>query len=330
MNNLKHNIRYEIDFIKYTKLIRYMIFAIVIVFVLNINTLNKTFNVLNKTFQSTVKEVEKNGDDVEKLLNDDFYVREVIQEDGSILLQIDNIVRYDYEQLKLQYDKMQPTNIFFEVLKNSTLIFLPIIAGLFAIYISTYEFSSNTLKTRILNGTTETVFLSKVLSTVIVFTIVFVLSAIIGLFISVVWSSIVNLGIDISFILPKQSLFNIVINTFKALLIAYLISIVFLVIGFGLGIISSRFSVALGIFLLYHLVVPNLGKYDIKNLIMNLYYLVFNPEIGVSIINFSELNIPTVGSLITITVLLFLITGFIKFREMSKYTVWNKTVNLYC
>ena len=318
MRKLKDNIRYELNYMTATKIPVFILLSILSIFIMTQFNIVNTLNHLNRTFESSVSHAKQNGDDIQQLLEEDYYSKDVLQDNGMVNTTIENVVRYDYESVKTYYQKIQGGNGFIEILSNTSLVFLPIIASIFAIYIATYDFSANTLKTRMLSGDFKLVYMSKLIGVIVVFTSMFVLSLVIGYGIAYGWSTMTQNDRSLFFKdIPYQSV--AFIDVFLASMVTYGIALASLLIAFGFGLMCKKGSVAILIFLVYHLVIPSLGKYDFKNIILNIHASMFG--VNVQSVSHTQLSLTMTTTLLLSIVSLFLVCGYLRFYKMSKYTV---------
>lgn len=319
METFKKNLSKEFCYIKFNKIVIFLVAILCLVFAINEYNEIVNFKTLSRTFERTVEEVERNGDNLNELLNEAVSTTEEVQENGNIILQVDNIVRYDYEQLKAQFVLMQPSENFANVLKNSTLVYLPLIAGLIGIYFSSYDLTRNTLKTRLLDGSPQTLFFTKLVVSFFTFFVSYVVSLLFLILISFFWTPNV--------ISAYKSLFNSIIYEvdiyaiFGAILGSLFISWFTLVLTYSIGYLIKKNSISIVIFCTYHLLVPNLGKLDFKNFILNFYLLSYKDSSVVLLPRFVKLNSIMTVSLLLFTISVFLLISFIRFNRMSKYSL---------
>lgn len=317
MINLLTNLKYEYNFIRFSKIHWILIITIIGVFLINHNNEINDLNSLNQIYQSTIQEATANGENVDELLEKEYTMNEIVHEDGTIIHEIENIIRYDYEKLHEQINAVHPNNLIIALLSNTALVFLPIIAGVLGIFIAVYDFINSTLKTRSLVGNEKNVYFSKLIMTILSFTVAFFIGLFISVMISRIWSSIAlnsfsNLGVIEQ--TPMKEILSAIVVTFS-------ISIFFLIVAFNLGVILKRMSLALVIFLIYHLIIPNLGKLDIKNLIFNLYNFSFAFDLSFNTATYISISLTLTIVILLLITIFSIVAGYSRLFYMSKYTI---------
>ncbi len=197
MKKLLNSIRYDIKLNIYNKSICFlMLLAVLIFLVVNYNMLEKFKGNLS-LYNHTYAEMLENGENIEILLKQEVNVTEETTDDGAVLQYIDNPLRYDHDNLIKSLTCISKTNIFVGLTENATLVFLGLLFGIYMIFLVTYEFSEQTIKTRLLIDAPTRVLLSKLLSGIFVVTLVFFSSLLISGGISYVWASCTLNAVDI-------------------------------------------------------------------------------------------------------------------------------------
>lgn len=316
MKAYKKNFLIELKYAHYMKIPIILTLALMSVYCLGLFNQYQKYNQLNEIFERTSKEIISNGENIEDLLKGDYVIEEQDVGNGNSIVHIDNALKYDYEQLKNHHEKIQPGKITVEILKDTSLVFFPIISCILAIYIATYNFSDDTLKSRMQNGTSLNIFISKLLSFVTLFTIAFIASAMIatvsGFFTSTYFLNnsmgpFKNISYNMDYII-----------LIRTLSISYEISIYYAFIFYGISFIVKNFSLVSLLFLMSHLMIPNLGKYDIKNLFINIYSLKGNIAIP---IKYTPMIMGETYLLISLITLSILGIAYYVFKRTGKYKV---------
>lgn len=276
MKKLFNSIKYDLKLNLYNKSIVILtLLTLLTLLIVNYNMLEK-FNSYLKLYNYTVAEMQENGEDIEELMNQEVNVYEEVTEDGAIQQYIDNPLKYDYDNLKNSLTYISGINIIVGLLENSTLVFLGLIGGLYMIYFITYEFSEKTIKTRLLIDNPIRLLLSKIITGILIITVVYFSSLLISGCISCGWSKYVIHSSNIDMEPIKFGLGKIV----SCVMTSYLITLMFSMLGCAIGLLLRKMSLSILFFLVLHLIVPSMGKYDYKNLILSVFSNSFELDMG--------------------------------------------------
>lgn len=270
------SVKYELKLNWYNKSVFVFFTLMLLIFLLNFWNLINAFKGNSALYQHTYEEMKNSGENVEELLQQDAHIFEEQVEGGGLQQFIDNPLRYDYDNMVASFSDIQGRRIIVKLLEKTTLIFLGLLVGIYMIYISTYENSEKTLKTRLLLDHPLRVVMSKFCSGLIIITGVFCAALCLSWLISLVWSAYVIQPVKLNATASKLG----VQETLHSVLISYLIVIVFAAIGFAIGLLFRKMSVGMLLFLLLHLLLPSMGKYDYKNLLMTIFKQGFELDIG--------------------------------------------------
>ncbi|MFC4651672.1 ABC transporter permease subunit [Lactococcus nasutitermitis] len=182
---------------------------------------------------------------------------------------VDNVARYSYENLVIADSQLTVMGFPKYILKYYGLIFLPLIMGLFGISVATYDYKYDTYKRRLNNYTWKEILLGKyvVLLLTIIASYLFIslLSVVVGLFLA---------KFSVPFDVPQYGNFHAEMS-FSSFAVVFsilcFIGLMVALVWFTLAINIKNTVVCVIAFLVYDLIVPNLGKYDYKNVVMTLY-----------------------------------------------------------
>ena len=236
---------------------------IVILSVFNLFTLNKSISNQYNIYTQTLNNYKDNGLDINKALSTDYKINT-----KNNIEEIDNILRYDFDEVSKAIESINPVNSVDSNLSYLTFVFLPIIWGVYGAIVGSYDFKYKTLKVRSILSKNKNILLSKQLSITIVIILNTIISVLIFSILSfVLYNSILSNNILKEFV--TFSRLNIV-DSILQILFSIIISIIFSNIGLVLGMVSKNGLIASLTICLYNLLIPNLGIYDLKNLIMNL------------------------------------------------------------
>lgn len=314
MKKQSNNILYEIKLNFLNKSIFIVFFLSIAFLILNfhnsIEEYKASVNIYHDTFESAVEA----GEDVNELLNQDYQIIEEQSNSGGITQYIDNTLKYDYDTMYQNYSAIYWKNCVFTILKKSTLVFLGLLFSLYMVVISTYEFSTNTLKLHMLGCSLKKLIISKLQAGLIIISGIFFSSTFISWIISSIWSIIylknVNNNLSPKIYSPQQQ--------FKSILITYIILLLFGLISFATGILVHNMATTVGIILLTHLLIPSLGKYDYKNLILTLYNQAYPLDISIKANYLSGLDPINAFFILLIYSILIFILAYIRFFKQWK------------
>lgn len=312
MKKLLDSIKFDIKLNFYNKSIFVVFFLMILSFlIVNYNMLGK-FKTDLEMYARTYEEMEACGENIDELLSQEANVMEEITSKDTVQQLIDNPLRYDYDNLINSYTYIKGANIIVGLLENSTLIFIGLLAGIYMIYLITYEFSEKTIKTRLLMDKPIRLLLSKLLSGILIFTVIYFLALLISWCISFVWSEYTLSSIDVDIEYIKFGFDKVMMSVF----ISYLISFLFLIMGFAIGLLLRKMSLSILTFLVLHLIAPSVGKYDYKNLILTIFSSGFELDMGKRM-NFIE-GVGFIPSLLIFMVYVFIIIGISIFIYILK------------
>ncbi|MEG0051564.1 MAG: hypothetical protein RR712_05230 [Terrisporobacter sp.] len=312
MKKILAELKKELFYQWFSNMIIVSLSVIIALSVFNIFTLNKSvFNQYN-IYTQTLKHYKDNGLDINKDLSTDYKINT-----ENNIEEIDNILRYDFDAVSNSIEDLNPINSVNSNLSYLTFVFLPIIWGIYGAIVGSYDFKYKTLKIRSILSKNKNILLSKQLSITIVIIVNTIISVLIFSMLSfVLYSSILSNNILKEFI--TFSRLNIV-NSILQILFSIITSIIFSNIGLVIGMISKNALIASLTICLYNLLIPNLGVYDFKNLIMNLggKIYTFNESFQLSLYYPIDNNFIYI---IFIFIFTFILTLFCKwFKKTSKF-----------
>lgn len=314
MKTLLDNVKYDIKLMLLTKSFFVLTIVMICIFMLaQYNQINK-LNASVEQYIISYNEVVSDGENPEEMLKAEYSVEEKIDSKGGVYQYINNILRYDFENMKSIRADMEGINIVVLLLKNTILVFLSICVSIYMIYISCFEVYEKTLKTRLLMGSFNIIALSKFITGIILVTIAFLVSLISSSVISYIWIMFAMQNYPINYVADGISVGKLV----SVMFISYIVVLLYSLFGYALGMIIRKISIVISVFLILHLIVPSFGKYDYKNLMLTLYDYVFGDvrKIGVHFI--SGVNIVVAIVILLFYGIILLSLGQIKYRFDKK------------
>lgn len=263
MKKILVELKKELYYQWFSKMIITSLIVIIILSILNIFSLNNSITNKYNLYTQTLKFYKEDGLDIEKALSEDYEVKS----NGNIE-EVDNVLKYDHDAVSNSIESIDPINTINSSLSFLTVAFLPIIWGVYGAIVGSYDFKYKTLKVRSVLSKNKNILLSKHLSISIVIVINTLISLLVFYILSLIlYNSTLHNNTFKEFI--TLSKFNIG-NNILQILFSITVSIIFSNIGLIIGMVSKNSLMASLIICLYNLLIPNLGAYDIKNLIMNL------------------------------------------------------------
>jgi hypothetical protein len=315
-------IRNEILYLLYSKKI--FIFLIILFVALTICNCNEV-NLLQhsyKEYLSVENYYIKQGDkNIQKYLNKDLNITHQ-ESNGATITNVDNPLKYNFMLVGGYFKTLKPNNMTISLLELLTFFLGPFIFGLFGVLLATYDFKYKTIKLKSLQQSWSKNVLTKLLisivctATLIIF--LFAISQLVSNFIYIYANTII----------PNSKQFTISDQNIRAnriaieLLISIFICSMFSIIGFTLGLIFKSSTAPIIILAVYNFALPNLGKYDLKNLLSIIGHKYFEFDSNV----FSLFTPVNINSIIAITILiafylLLICINIVVSKNQSKYIV---------
>lgn len=158
------------------------------------------FNAINKfkdykgMYISSLNEAKVNGENVNKLLNEPLEIEVTNDRNGAERISVKNALKYDYKIFEEAYLGLLGENIPSNLLKNTTLIYLAIVWGVYMAYTITQEASFGTLKYRSLFGDSKRILESKFILGIGNLTVATLISLIVASITAVLWANAIKDG----------------------------------------------------------------------------------------------------------------------------------------
>ena len=226
-------------------------------------------NLIN--FEIHLEEATKNKEDIHQLLGGNF--------SGSFnnnVEQIDNPLKYYYLAYQSSLVAMNVKNGINQLLSSSYFIIFPFIAGIYGIVAANSDIKYHATKIRLSLDAQWKLNLNKILASFL--SIFFFLLASIGVFLLLQYLSIF-------FIKPEPSLnidgtlLNQISYLNKApvqLLLIIIVALMNFIVCFYLTVVTRNTFFSIFLLGIYNLILPPLGKYDLKNILLTIYPSIFN------------------------------------------------------
>ncbi|MDR0199444.1 MAG: hypothetical protein LBI43_02580 [Streptococcaceae bacterium] len=180
---------------------------------------------------------------------------------------ISNSARYDLEEvIKADY---QLTLFGFPqyVFKAYGLTLFYLMTGLLGIFLASYDYKYKTFKRRLESGTWKSIIASKFLSLTTLTLFIFMLTTVVAMLVGGVLSIILKINPDYPNLVVAPSFMDVV----------HLAGIVWMITLFpslaclAVTLAFKKSNVIIICFLVYHIMIPNLGKFDYTNSVLNIF-----------------------------------------------------------
>jgi hypothetical protein len=317
-NDMLNNMKREMKYLYFSKILLITLIATIAFSGWNLFLQMKQTQDQYDLYLRTEAEFKKDGIDIEEALRTPANV-EMQQSSGSQVAQIDNVLRYDYDNLAYSLYLMNPNHVVSQTLEWMTFMFFPFIFAMFGIYLATYDRKFRTIKIRAVQTGWKTNLLSKQLSMYISSTLIVSISLLTSYIIGMILYQFVVQDIPANEFkleaIPESH--NIFLQYFLSLFICFIFS----TLGFYLGTVLKGFMAPTLIFVVYNFIIPILGKFDIRNMLAVLGHKVFDFKGRVQLFIPTEMSLSVVFiSLVVLVVLSTAITYFVS-EKQTKYVI---------
>ncbi|MGG4013043.1 ABC transporter permease [Bacillus smithii] len=270
-------------------------------------------------FLRTIKEYKELGIDINEALNTPVDIEKSETGNEGKAEVVSNILRFDYDNVALSLNNMQPERIVTHTLEWLTFLFFPFIFTVYGIYIATYDTKYKTIKVKAVKKNWNQILLSKQLSIYMISTCIIAVVLILNYIVGTILYNHISQKIPVEEFqlssLPEDN--NVVLQVLLSLFICFFFS----TLGFYLGILFKGFIAPTIIFLVYNFIVPVLTKFDLRNMVSILGHEVFDFHSSFKL--FEPIQMPTHLALISLIVFLILssIISYLIAKKQSKFVV---------
>ncbi|MBC2149789.1 hypothetical protein [Listeria booriae] len=225
------------------------------------------------TLTRDLEEIQKNDSslNLEYFLNQDANI--TYNADGG--LQVDNYIKYDFSKMVSHYNALQPLNTFNQFFTSIAFVFFQLMIGIYGIFLAYTNIKYSTDKFVIMQYGKASYFLGQLLAGML--TIVVILMQIIIFAPIIQW--IVNFFVTannpyLSYLSSSQVLFMDKLP--MELLTMFAIGSIYVIGMYCFTTLVKNQTVPLLVIFIYVLILPKLGTYDFKNVILYSIQKVFN------------------------------------------------------
>lgn len=266
-------------------------------------------------YVKTESEYKELGIDIKKALTMPVNIEEgeLAGAEGEV---VENVLKYDYEQFIHSLHLMEPTQTISTTLEWMGFIFYPLVFGLYAIYLSTYDVKYKTMKIKAVRYQWNDVLFSKQLSLYVIILLLIPILSLISYIASHILYSAISNDISVQLFTYKASNEHSILLQFMFVICT---SWLFSTLVFYLGSLCRSFILSGIKYMIYFLLIPNLGVFDLKNMIANLALHLFSFEGNYQLFVPIPVNIITI--LISISLLFYLssLMTYTIVKRQSKY-----------
>ncbi|KAB3537734.1 hypothetical protein F8154_02690 [Alkaliphilus pronyensis] len=261
----------------------------------------------------TLMSFEGNETAIEKALAGEFHV----EKQGNIT-HVKNPLLYHKVMTERYMYTASPEYMHLQLLESS-IVFNPIVFGLLGLIFATYDKKFKTIKIKTVRISKKNFSIIKQISLAISSLLIFISALAISYIIAVgVYYRLLNI-VPLSNFVTDVSLVNIS-SIFTKLIFAYIIALLFVQIGYILGVIFKNRIVGIMALMLYVYILPAFGKYDLYNSIKLVSLRVFD---FYGVVRISQITETTLFNAIIIIMTVFLITIITSTIITSKRSSFN-------
>ncbi|EUJ18500.1 putative ABC transporter permease [Listeria grandensis FSL F6-0971] len=206
-------------------------------------------------FNNTMEMYEKDGITLKQALSEDLEIKK----DGHSE-EISNVLKYDYYRVIAAKVALNPLNAPNQIFTSVAIVFLPIIFGIYSCHVAFFDFKHGTIKNQLLLKGYTSLFFSKLLSIVLVAIATVSATVLISVGIQFVFNSVMqvqpNVSVHYLAKLPLQAVYQ---------------SVGLILFGWFFFLLTTAIRstlVSIVTLFLYMLLIPNLGGFDLKNLML--------------------------------------------------------------
>lgn len=312
MISMLNNLKYEFSLFMKSKHIFFLIsYAILILFIYSLGQFAQLSSNLD-TYNQDIIFMEENGYTEEEALTMDKEVNTVELENGNVLEIDKNPLISSKISIIMTLYSLSPYYYLENILEGATFVFFPIILSIYAIYITSLEYENKMIRIRSIRDNWGKIVLSKLFFTILVSIFFVLIISLLSILVSNIQMKFVNEEVIEKFMTEEYKInFNIFLN----IGISMLVSIIFVSLSTFLTVICRKKFIPVILILVYLLIIPSLGMFDLKNILMNLTIRNF-PYFGSSSIA-SVIELPELFC-VTVCFILILLISFLTYITAIK------------
>lgn len=265
MMKILFNVINEIKYQFYSKILIVITAFITLIMVFNIYSNMNNMKNSYAQYQRSKDFYIQSGQDVKAALSSEAKVKETENPNGTTVVQVDNVLKYDYDNVSRMISVNNPKYLIWQILEFSTFLIFPFIFGIYGVLIANYDLKFKTIKVKAVREEWYKVTLAKILSMILGILITLIISYSICIFAgSLMYKNAIK---DIPISEFNMTIFSNPKNIFSAATLSGFLALLFALIGFTLTTIFKSSVIPIIIIVVYNMFIPSLGKYDLKNII---------------------------------------------------------------
>ncbi|AYF99859.1 hypothetical protein D7I46_01425 [Lactococcus allomyrinae] len=226
-------------------------------------------------------------------------------------LEVDNLSAYDFAQLNTSAQQVSASSLPEFLFKTYGLTFFSILAFIIGVLISSYDYKFETYQRRLSRSSWKEIITGKIAVIIVLILGVYILA----------FAFSVTIGRILPFI-THVHVSNFNFSRFWASLlmtgISFMLGLALALVGFAVNMVVRRVVAVIVTFIVYVAVIPSLGKFDWKNIILNLYSH-FGTRLNVEQLPFTTLPISLVISLFLLYVGVILVICGVIFSKRTRF-----------
>lgn len=259
-------------------------------------------------YKNTVGQVNKA--DLLKQLSESYHITS--SGGGQI---INNSTHFAYDQMYYAVQQTNPIGFIRYIFLAAGMPILPIVSGLLAIMIASYDYSNDTYRRKLSNFTSSEVILGKYPILLASITLFYSLLILFGIVASLIVKRYVGY---FTFSVSKFPAAINISDLFSALGLSLAIGIIVGLIWYNIAIIIKNTAILTVAFLIIQLVIPQPWKFSYINSVKNLYGSIINKTTYLTP-NFTRIPVEVSIGIILSILVVSLIGGYIYFTRFVKY-----------
>lgn len=255
MNNMWADVRIQLFYQWKAKYLILLFISLILMCVFSSYTQYSALHQKENRFNITMETYEQDGITLKQALSEELKIKK----DGNSE-EISNSLKYDYYRVIAAKVALNPLNAPNQIFTSIAIIILPILFGVYSCHVAFFDFKYRTIKHQLLLRGYRSFYFSKLISIGIVAVATTLTTIVLSTGIQYLFNLLVgvqpNTSVNYLSKLPLQFLYQ---------------SLVFILFGmffFTLTIMIRSTLVSIVTLFLYMFILPNLGGYDLKNLML--------------------------------------------------------------
>lgn len=313
MNDILYSIKFEFKYLLKSKYLFLILISYLFIFMFLYNGVQSTKTSIDR-YKYSLEQLTNSGVDVEEELKK--------EPNSTTMQQGDNQIEVDFglssmnEDISKQIYNLKPEGFAQGMLEVGVFIVFPIVFCIIASIVLGRDYETGVIRIKSSNRSWGQIVIGQILFILILLSIFIISFTIISYLISLISQKFYMDSLDTSlfkdYILEKGN--NIILN----ILIAIIISMVFISLISILTVTLKQKFFGIIAILLYNLIVPILGKYDLKAILINIVNNNYSYVSG-NLVNVEKLNITFCYGISILVILIAVFFIYLLANKQSKY-----------